>query len=126
MKVCYYCGKSVEPTPEGFCPSCTHRFRPAEEGQEQFELSGLHRNAGTPQSRSLIKVAIVLVVFPVMARVIMWLLGFPLALLVYLLPLSWQSALSTPLIIVTVALGLGGAFLISRKIWPAEEPPAQW
>ncbi|HEX3131584.1 MAG TPA: hypothetical protein VH394_29880 [Thermoanaerobaculia bacterium] len=68
----------------------------------------------------LIKVMIVVFVFPTLAWLTQFLAGLVLAGLMLLLPRSAQG-IGLPVIkVVTTIMGFLGGFLISRMIWPRE------
>ena len=124
--LCYYCGECVHPTQEGFCPSCTRFFKPAEEDQTEFEVSPPTKTAPSPQVQLMTKAAIIFLVFPTFAWLISALFGLVLALPSHLLPESSQAAVLRPIQIASQMAGLIGAILISKRIWPKKEPSVQW
>ena len=126
---CRHCGHSVDPTPEGYCPSCVREFEPAANGQTEFEVSpptaAVTQAVTSPLVAGVTKVAIVLVVFPVLARVIsfFWTLAFSLPYL--LVPESARADFANVTLAISFVAGVVSAFLISRKVWP-EKPVTSW
>ncbi len=123
---CYFCGQDVQPTAESYCPSCARRFKVAEEGQTEFEVSPPSGAKTSPSDHLLTKIMIVIFVFPMLAWVISALAGLVLSLPAFLLPKSGAFQYLEVVMWVAEGVGLVGAFLISRRIWPPKVAAVQW
>lgn len=74
----------------------------------------------TPNGQLLIKIMIVIFVFPTLAWVISALVGLVLSLPAFLLPESGVYQYLKVIMWVSQVVGVVGAFLISRRIWPSK------
>jgi hypothetical protein len=124
-KRCFHCGRFEVPTPEGYCPSCTHRFKEAEEGQVEFPFATQSREP-SPGLKVATKVAIAVFVFPTFVYLIGFLDALVLTSLCYLLPDDSQDTAVKAATTISYLAALAGSFVICKRFWPRDEPPVVW